>query len=780
MKKNFILISIITAFVFLFTLTSCAKSKKTNTTTTGVEPTTTVTPTITVTPTSTVTPTETQTTPISTTTNVITTTVNDVFYDISFVDDNDNELTTLKVKEGQMPVYNEIPAKEEDDTYTYEFTGWDSELVKAEADKTYKATFKAVFKEYTISFIDDNNNEISSAKYHFGDDITVPENPTKANTEQYKYTFDGWYTSLTGGTKVGKLSGNTSFYAQFKSDINTYTIIWKIDTREETESYKFGDTPAYKGDTPTKSSTVYYTYEFMGWSPTVAVVTNDATYEAQFNEEDRYYTYKFCLNYACTEVYETGKVKYNTLISVPSVKPTKDPDNLYEYKFSDWYEKSSGKSVSTYSSLLRIKANTSYYCAWQKTNTSFTMTFYTDTTTVYQTIKKQWGQSVTLPTNPTKTGATFMGWSPDVPSTMPSENTSYYAIWSTSSNKLTVTNNASNVTYSGVTSGSSYQSGTNITISITSKPTVCTIKWDVNGTSYVGDSVTFVMPTVAVNVTITSLPINVISDKKVQMGMYPQTLVIKSTLKSSLRSVSHISASSQPDMNYWKSFGETTNPGTEINNYYIDVTYNGDKYRCVYLSNYRPDDMGFNTWSQNDSHQDDNGYTLGNYYWFKYEPITWTICLTDEGKQYMYSDMILDTYYYNKALDNTVQYYKSGLYSYMQNDFSKFFTTEELSLLVNITSGGASAKIVIPAMETVTGAHTSPNIVKKAQATDYAKCRGIYVESGYSEWWTTSSANSTNYVKIVDVYGDTTSKNAINELAGVRPFIAFDISKITL
>ena len=354
----------------------------------------------------------------------------------------------------------------------------------------------------------------------------------------------------------------------------------------------------------------------------------------------------------------------------------------------------------------------------------------------------------------------------------------YYALWATASSKITVKNNATNVTYTGVTSGNNYQSGTSITVSISSKPASYTIKWDVNGTSYTGDSITFTMPVQAVTITITSLPFVVLSNNKIQMGMYPQALVKDSTLKSNLRSVSHISASTQPDMAYWKSFGETTNPGTQINNYYIDIEYKGDRYRGIYLTNYRPKEMIYNTWSQNDSYQFSNGYNTGTYYWFKYEPITWTTCLTDDGKQYMYSDMILDAFYYNKALDNTVQYYKSGLYSYMQNDFTKFFTTEELSLLVNLTSGGATAKIVIPSADTITGPYTSPNITKKAQATDYAKCRGIYVESGYSEWWTTTSANSTNYVKIVGINGSLSSA-AINELSGVRPFIAFDMTKIS-
>ena len=191
--------------------------------------------------------------------------------------------------------------------------------------------------------------------------------------------------------------------------------------------------------------------------------------------------------------------------------------------------------------------------------------------------------------------------------------------------------------------------------------------------------------------------------------------------------------------------------------------------------------MEYNTWSQNDSYQYSNGYYIGTYYWFKYEPITWTIILNDSGKQYMYSDMILDAYYFNKALDNTVQYYKSALKTYMSSDFASFFTETEKDLLVNLTANGVSYKFIAPDESTITGPYTSPNITRKATPTAYAKCRGIYVEKDgnkeYSEWWLSTAASTANDVKIVNYYGEIT-KLGINELAGIRPFIAFDETKM--
>ena len=57
------------------------------------------------------------------------------------------------------------------------------------------------------------------------------------------------------------------------------------DTQLRVDKVKYGETPAYTGETPTKASTAQYEYTFNGqWSPALAKVTCDATYTAQFTE----------------------------------------------------------------------------------------------------------------------------------------------------------------------------------------------------------------------------------------------------------------------------------------------------------------------------------------------------------------------------------------------------------------------------------------------------------------------------------------------------------------
>ncbi len=71
-------------------------------------------------------------------------------YTITFVNRDGTELQSSQVTEGEMPVYSgDTPVREEDDEYTYLFSGWTPTIVVATADATYTANYEATPKKST-------------------------------------------------------------------------------------------------------------------------------------------------------------------------------------------------------------------------------------------------------------------------------------------------------------------------------------------------------------------------------------------------------------------------------------------------------------------------------------------------------------------------------------------------------------------------------------------------------------------------------------------------------
>lgn len=84
-------------------------------------------------------------------------------------------------------------------------------------------------------------------------------------------------------TRLGAGSDRAVSYA--RAEIATYTVTWVVDGNTTTETYNDGDTPSFKGSTD-KASDGQYTYTFAGWSPSIAPVTGNVTYTAQYSKTE--------------------------------------------------------------------------------------------------------------------------------------------------------------------------------------------------------------------------------------------------------------------------------------------------------------------------------------------------------------------------------------------------------------------------------------------------------------------------------------------------------------
>ncbi len=100
--------------------------------------------------------------------------------------------------------------------------------------------------------------------------------------------------------------------------------------------------------------------------------------------------------------------------------------------FNGWFLTASyTQLISGANNNIEIDSNIAVY-GYFETN-GYTITFDSNGGTAVAAITQDYGSSITAPANPTRTGYTFTGWSPGLPSTMPSSDTTQTAQWSINS-----------------------------------------------------------------------------------------------------------------------------------------------------------------------------------------------------------------------------------------------------------------------------------------------------------------------------------------------------------
>ena len=149
-------------------------------------------------------------------------------YTIMFVDEDGTELQSGSVTYGRIPKYDgETPTKEATAEYTYTFAGWTPEVVVVTGEATYKATFTATKRSYTITWKNDDDTVIDTTTVEYGKTPTHA-NPTKAATSEYTYTFVGWTP------EVMAVTGETTYKATFTVTPVFGTPIFKLPTAIKT------------------------------------------------------------------------------------------------------------------------------------------------------------------------------------------------------------------------------------------------------------------------------------------------------------------------------------------------------------------------------------------------------------------------------------------------------------------------------------------------------------------------------------------------------------------
>ena len=355
------------------------------------------------------------------------------------------------------------PTRAADVQYTYTFKGWftaatDGTQVSASTtvtkNVTYYAQWTATPRSYTATFNGNGGGTPSPSTITktYGSELGTL--PTCSRTG---YTFLGWYTASSGGTKISsatKITGTVTYYAQWS--INSYTLTYNVNggnaVSPASKIVQYGS--AYGTlPTPTKSSNAEYTYTFAGWytaasggtqvTANTTMSASDTTIYAHWTATPRSYTVTFNGNGGGTPSPSTITKTYGSeLGTLPTCSRT-------GYTFLGWYTASSGGTKI--SSATKITGTVTYYAQWSIN--SYTLTYNVNGGNAVSPASKivQYGSAYgTLPT-PTKSSNaeytyTFAGWytaasggtQVTANTTMSASNTTIYAHWTATKRSYTI------------------------------------------------------------------------------------------------------------------------------------------------------------------------------------------------------------------------------------------------------------------------------------------------------------------------------------------------------
>ena len=113
------------------------------------------------------------------------------------------------------------------------------------------------------------------------------------------------------------------------------------------------------------------------------------------------------------------------------------------YTQTGWSTVDGGEKVYGFGDIYAQNAALTLYPVWN-TN-KYTITFDTAGGSTVAPITQDYGTAITVPSNPTREGYTFIGWDKEIPATMPAENVTITAKWAI--NKYTIRFNTDGGTY---------------------------------------------------------------------------------------------------------------------------------------------------------------------------------------------------------------------------------------------------------------------------------------------------------------------------------------------
>ena len=309
--------------------------------------------------------------------------------------------------------YSDLPALNRNG---YAFKGWyteksggkqitNSTKVSITKDTTLYAQWEAGGMTVTLN-ANGGTSSVGSIAVVYDGKYNGLQNPTRNG-----YTFKGWYTSKTGGTKVTStttvsLTSDHTLYAQWTANVYTVTLNVNGGTISTTSKQVTYDSTYGDLGTPTRTG-----YTFKGWYTAASGGTKiSSSTKVETAANQTLYAQWMVNSYKITLDANGGSISNATkTVTYASTYGDLGTPTRTGYTFSGWYTAASGGTKILADTKVSITKDTTLYAQW--TVKQYTVTFNANGGTVgTSSTKVNYGATYgTLPT-PTRDYYTFTGW----------------------------------------------------------------------------------------------------------------------------------------------------------------------------------------------------------------------------------------------------------------------------------------------------------------------------------------------------------------------------------
>jgi hypothetical protein len=212
-------------------------------------------------------------------------------YKVEYKNFDGTALDTQNVEYGKNAHFaKESPKKASDESYDYIFSGWDYPETNIVKDMVLTAQFSQARNSFSVTFVNDDNSVLDTVKVAKGGTaVYTKDTPTKAQDEQYTYSFAHWDYPLEGITE------DCTRKAVYDHALREYDVVYKNWDGSELESgkVKYGQNAEYTKAAPTKPEDELHTYAFQGWDKPETNIVKDMVFTALFKDVLRQYTATF-------------------------------------------------------------------------------------------------------------------------------------------------------------------------------------------------------------------------------------------------------------------------------------------------------------------------------------------------------------------------------------------------------------------------------------------------------------------------------------------------------